>query len=111
DPFASLLGVGITSLFAMQVLINIAVVIGLVPTKGLPLPFLSYGGSSIMMVLAQIGVLLALSRRRAVWLTTTEERAVRQPPRGLLSATSEAGAFAPKARSRALPWSSQKRGV
>ena len=72
DPFASLLGVGISSLFALQVLINIAVVIGLVPTKGLPLPFLSYGGSSIVMALAQLGVLLALSRRPA--LSTYSEK-------------------------------------
>jgi len=63
DLFGSLLAVGISSLFAFQVLINIAVVIGLVPTKGLPLPFLSYGGSSIIVALAQLGVLLALSRR------------------------------------------------
>jgi cell division protein FtsW len=47
-------------------LINMAVVIGLVPTKGLPLPFLSYGGTSIVMALAELGVLLALSRRPAV---------------------------------------------
>jgi cell division protein FtsW len=61
DPFASLLAVGLSSIFALQALINIAVVIGLVPTKGLPLPFLSYGGSSIVMALAQLGALLALS--------------------------------------------------
>jgi cell division protein FtsW len=61
EPFASLLGVGISSLFALQVLINIAVVIGLLPTKGLPLPFLSYGGSSIIVALAELGVLLSLS--------------------------------------------------
>jgi cell division protein FtsW len=66
DPFASLLATGVTSLFALQALINIAVVIGLVPTKGLPLPFLSYGGTSMVMALAQLGVLLALSRRPAV---------------------------------------------
>ena len=66
DPFASLLGVGVSSLFALQVLINIAVVVGLVPTKGMPLPFLSYGGSSIVMSLAQLGVLLALSRRPSI---------------------------------------------
>jgi cell division protein FtsW len=66
DPFASLLGVGMSSLFALQVVINIAVVIGLVPTKGLPLPFLSYGGSSIIMGLAQLGVLLALAKRLAM---------------------------------------------
>jgi cell division protein FtsW len=66
DPFGSLLGVGLSSLFAVQVLINIAVVIGLVPTKGLPLPFLSYGGSSIVMALAELGALMALSRRPAM---------------------------------------------
>jgi cell division protein FtsW len=66
DVFGSLLGVGVTSLFALQVLVNIAVVLGLVPTKGTPLPFLSYGGSSIMMALAQLGVLLALSRQPTI---------------------------------------------
>ncbi len=43
-----------------------AVVIGLVPTKGLPLPFLSYGGTSMIITLAALGALLALSRRPAV---------------------------------------------
>jgi cell division protein FtsW len=66
DAFASLLAVGLTVLLAMQALINIAVVIGLVPTKGLPLPFVSYGGTSIVMTLAALGALLALSRRPAV---------------------------------------------
>ena len=77
DPFASLLAVGISSLFALEALINIAVVIGLVPTKGLPLPFLSYGGSSIIMALAQLGVLLALSRRPAISITPRKEYSVR----------------------------------
>ena len=66
DPFASLLAVGLTSLLSLQALINMAVVIGLVPTKGLPLPFLSYGGTSMVMALAELGALLALSRRPAV---------------------------------------------
>jgi cell division protein FtsW len=80
DPFASLLGLGISSLFALQVLINIAVVIGLVPTKGLPLPFLSYGGSSITMALAQLGVLLALSSRPLLSTDFKKECSVRQSP-------------------------------
>jgi cell division protein FtsW len=80
DPFASLLGVGISSLLALEALINIAVVIGLLPTKGLPLPFLSYGGSSIIMALAQLGVLLALSRR----LDSEKEYSVRQSPSAVL---------------------------
>jgi cell division protein FtsW len=79
DPFASLLGVGITMLFAIEALINIAVVIGLVPTKGLPLPFLSYGGSSIIMALAQLGILLALARRPEISIPK-QEYTVRQPP-------------------------------
>ena len=66
DPFASLLAVGLTALLTMQALINIAVVIGLIPTKGLPLPFLSYGGTAIMMSMAALGALLALGRRPAV---------------------------------------------
>ncbi|HJU10234.1 MAG TPA: putative lipid II flippase FtsW [Candidatus Binataceae bacterium] len=80
DSFGSLLGFGISSLFALQVLINIAVVIGLVPTKGLPLPFLSYGGSSIIMALAQLGVLLALSRRPILRTVPKLQYSVRQRP-------------------------------
>ena len=66
DPFASLLAVGLTSLLSLQALINMAVVIGMIPTKGLPLPFLSYGGTAIMMAMAALGALLALGRRPAV---------------------------------------------
>jgi cell division protein FtsW len=66
DPFASLLAVGLTAMISLQALVNMAVVIGLVPTKGLPLPFLSYGGTSMVMAMAALGALLALSRRPAV---------------------------------------------
>ncbi len=66
DMFASLLAVGLTSLLSLQALINMAVVIGMIPTKGLPLPFLSYGGTAIVMAMAALGALLALGRRPAV---------------------------------------------
>jgi cell division protein FtsW len=66
DPFASLLAVGLTALLTLQALVNMAVVIGLVPTKGLPLPFLSYGGTAMVMAMAAMGTLLALARRPAV---------------------------------------------
>jgi cell division protein FtsW len=66
DGFASLLAVGLTSLLSLQALINMAVVIGLIPTKGLPLPFLSYGGTAIVMAMGALGALLALGRRPAV---------------------------------------------
>jgi cell division protein FtsW len=66
DNFASLLAVGLTASLSLQALINMAVVIGMIPTKGLPLPFLSYGGTAIMMSMAALGALLALGRRPAV---------------------------------------------
>ena len=63
DSFGSLLAVGITGLLSLQAFVNMAVVTGLVPTKGLPLPFLSYGGTSMVASLAAVGVLMALGRR------------------------------------------------
>jgi cell division protein FtsW len=63
DPFGSLLAVGLTALLSLQAFVNMAVVKGLVPTKGLPLPFLSYGGTSMVVSLSAVGVLMALGRR------------------------------------------------
>jgi cell division protein FtsW len=66
DLFGSLLATGLTALLTLQAMINIAVVIGLIPTKGLPLPFMSYGGTALVMEMATLGSLLALGRRPAV---------------------------------------------
>jgi cell division protein FtsW len=66
ETFASLLAVGMTALLALQAVINMAVVTGLLPTKGLALPFLSYGGSAMVVSLAALGVLLGLSQRAKV---------------------------------------------
>jgi cell division protein FtsW len=63
DPFCALLGAGMTSLIALQVLINVAVVTGLMPAKGAPLPFVSYGGSSLVSAMTAVGVLLNVSRQ------------------------------------------------
>ncbi len=62
DLLGYYLAYGITLLFAIQVLINVGVVSGMLPAKGLTLPFLSYGGSSIVMNLAAIGMLIGISR-------------------------------------------------
>lgn len=62
EPFGQLLAAGLTLTIAIQVLINMGVVLGLLPTKGLALPFLSYGNSSMLATLASVGMLLALSR-------------------------------------------------
>src|SRR5579875_1396464 len=63
DGFGSLLAVGLTALISLQAFVNMAVVTGLVPTKGLPLPFLSYGGTSMVVSLTAVGMLMALARR------------------------------------------------
>jgi len=63
DHFGALLACGLTALIGFQVIINVAVVTGTMPPTGLPLPFISQGGSSLTIVLAEIGVLLAISRK------------------------------------------------
>ena len=65
DAFGRLLALGITSMVLCQALINFAVVLGMVPTKGIPLPFISYGGSSLLVMLLATGVLLNISQRAA----------------------------------------------
>jgi cell division protein FtsW len=62
DMFGRFLAVGITSMVVVQAFINISVVLGLMPTKGIPLPFVSYGGSSLFITLACVGVLLNVSK-------------------------------------------------
>jgi len=62
DPFARLLAFGITTTLLIQAFFNISVVLALVPTKGITLPFISYGGTSLFIMLASIGVLLNITR-------------------------------------------------
>ena len=63
DPFARLLAVGITAMIGIQAFFNISVVLGLLPTKGIPLPLVSYGGSSLIVSLASVGVLLNITQQ------------------------------------------------
>jgi len=63
DRFGSLLAVGVTSLVAMQTFLNIGVVTGLLPTTGISLPFFSYGGTALMIQLAEMGIVLSVSRQ------------------------------------------------
>ena len=63
DPFGRLMATGITCMVCLQAFINVSVVLGLMPTKGIPLPFVSYGGSSIFVMLLCAGVLLNISKQ------------------------------------------------
>lgn len=63
DLYGSLIATGIFAHIALQVILNIAVVTGLLPTTGITLPFISYGGTAILFLMAEMGVALGISRR------------------------------------------------
>jgi cell division protein FtsW len=62
DRFGAFLALGLTALVAVQALINISVVLGVLPNKGLPLPFVSAGGSSMLISMLAVGILLNVSQ-------------------------------------------------
>lgn len=71
DNFGLLLGSGVTFLIGLQAFINIGVVTSTLPNKGLPLPFISYGGSNLLMMLTSVGLLLSVARRAKVGPTVS----------------------------------------
>ena len=66
DRFGTLVIVGITTLLALQVFFNIAVVTNFIPTTGISLPFFSYGGTALVMQLAEMGMILSVARQNPV---------------------------------------------
>ena len=68
EPFGTYLALGVTVLLGFQSVVNMAVAMGMVPTKGLTLPFISYGGTSLVISLAATGVLLSISQSRGGFL-------------------------------------------
>ena len=66
DKFGMLLGLGITFQVGLQAVLNVAVVTNSIPNTGISLPFFSYGGTSLMMLLAQMGIILSISRQTAL---------------------------------------------
>lgn len=87
EPFGAYVALGLTTLLGSQALLNLAVVFGLLPTKGLTLPFVSYGGSSLMTLLGAAGILLSVSGDRGGFLREGVQ-AVRVAPRGAAEAAS-----------------------
>lgn len=67
-PFGTYLGLGIVCMIVFQAFINMSMVISLLPTKGLPLPFVSVGGTSMVITMSAVGILLNISRQRDGWL-------------------------------------------
>ncbi len=100
DRFGKLLAIGIVAGIVAQALFNISVVLSLVPTKGIPLPFISYGGSSLVPTLASVGILLNISQHAggvagsAGILKTIFARGEKKPgkSRAAVGATRRAGA-------------------
>jgi cell division protein FtsW len=66
DAFGSFVAVGLTTAIGLQICVNMGVALGLLPTKGLTLPFLSYGGTSLLMNMVSIGVLMNISAMKKV---------------------------------------------
>ncbi len=88
EPFGTYLGLGITSLIGFQAIVNMSVAMGLVPTKGLTLPFISYGGSSLIMLMGASGLLLSISAsatppRHPARKPTREAMPAQSPPDGV----------------------------
>lgn len=67
DRFGAYLALCLSTLFGLQALINMAVVLNVIPAKGITLPFLSYGGSSLLVSMGALGILLSISRRPSPW--------------------------------------------
>jgi cell division protein FtsW len=63
DLYGSLIVTGIFAHIAIQVILNVAVVLNVIPTTGITLPFISYGGTSILFLMAEMGLALGVSRR------------------------------------------------
>ena len=77
DQFGQLLGLGITMMLTLQAAINIAVVTGSMPTKGLPLPFMSFGSSSLLISMTMIGILANLAKYALPRRTDRDTRCIR----------------------------------
>lgn len=77
DPFGTYLAVGLSTMFGLQALVNVSVIFNVIPAKGITLPLVSYGGSSLLISLAAIGMLLSVSRSNETWRSFSEPASTR----------------------------------
>ncbi|WP_416826975.1 FtsW/RodA/SpoVE family cell cycle protein [Ectobacillus polymachus] len=75
DPFSSLVAIGVGSMIGFQVMVNVGGITGLMPLTGVPVPFISYGGSSLLVNMAAVGLLLNISAR------VKEQQSITQKPK------------------------------
>jgi cell division protein FtsW len=95
DDYSSYIAFGISVLFGAQTLVNLAVSMAMLPTKGLTLPFISYGGSSLLVSSAAMGILLAISRKSEARENARVDGPTPPPPEVSAMLVTEAG-FAPE---------------
>jgi cell division protein FtsW len=108
DPFGKLLAAGVTALVCGQASVNLAAVLGIAPLTGIPLPFVSYGGSSLVVLLASVGILLNIAVNEKVVQARVPDRSrrnrrsrpARARSRGSASRTRSGGDVRRVARSR-----------
>ena len=82
DRFGTYLAVGLSALFGLQALVNMAVVLRVIPAKGITLPFVSKGGSSLLASMLAVGLLLSISRRPRPWrISDQRQRASKRKPK------------------------------
>lgn len=86
DRFGAFLALGLTAMIVVQALFNISVVLGLLPTKGIPLPFVSFGGSSLLMSMIGMGILLNVSQHASASHIVTSQ----EPLTGMTGMTADA---------------------
>jgi len=96
DPFGKLLAAGLTALVCGQAAVNLAAVLGIAPLTGIPLPFVSYGGSSLVVLLAGVGILLNIAVNGKVVQARVSDRGGRNRRARPARARSRGGA--PRAR-------------
>jgi cell division protein FtsW len=92
DPFGKRLAAGLTVLVSGQAAINVAAVMGIAPLTGIPLPFLSYGGSSLVVLLAAVGILLNIAHRGSAAAASVPDRGRRDGRSRAAGARSRGGA-------------------
>src|SRR5204863_2930350 len=98
DTFGRLLAIGIVGWLAVQTLVNLGAVTGLLPVTGVPLPFVSFGGSSLIVTLAAVGILANIGRTAATERTGQESPPVRRSRPGGKKASPRTGRTSESAR-------------